>query len=517
MELRDYLRIIRKGWPLILAFVVLGSAVGVGLTVATTKIYQASVQIFVATATGDDPSQLAQGNSFSQAQVQSYVSIANAPSVTDPVIRKLKLNLTSQQFASKISADAPQTKVLINLHVTDPNPRMAADLANALATQFNTVVADTAQTNGKAVVKLTVIHPAIVPTSPIKPSKLINIGLGFVIGLLLGLGLVVLRDVLDNTVKGPADFEPLGVPVLGYVPFDKRTGKIPIAFRGDAHSARSESYRQLRTNLQFVNIDQPPRIIAVTSPMSGDGKSTTAINLSAALAEAGFRVCLVEADLRRPSLAKSLGLVGDVGFTTVLTGKATIESVLQNSGRNLAVLTCGPVPPNPSELLISDNARRIFAEIASTVDYTIIDTAPLLPVADGAEVAAIAEATLIVTRAGKTTKEQAERAIATLEKVGKRPVGVILNMMTRGRGNYDDGYGYYYVGYQPDKSNRAQSADDTSLTTSLLTPQDVTETDQQLAQRVAGSLAGGVAAAKHANGAAVDGSQPVQNGRIFKE
>lgn len=480
MELRDYMRIVRKGWPLILAFVVLGSALGVGITLFTTKVYQASVQIFVATAVGDDPSQLAQGNTFSQAQVQSYISIANAPSVTDPVIQKLKLNLTSEQLADKITADAPQTKVLINLHVTDHDPGTAANLANALAAQFNVVVAQTAETNGKAVVKLTVIHPATVPTSPIKPSKLIDIGLGFVIGLLLGLGFVVLRDVLDNTVKGPADLEPLGVPVLGYVPFDKRTAKMPIAFRGDLHSGRSEAYRQLRTNMQFVDIDHPPRIIAVTSPMPGDGKSTTAINLAAALAEAGFRVCLIEADLRRPSLAKALGLVGDVGFTTVLIGRAPIESVLQNSGRNLAVLTSGPVPPNPSELLISANARRVIAEIASKVDYTIIDTAPLLPVSDGAEIAAIAEATLIVTRAGKTTTEQVERSLASLEKVGKRPVGVIMNMLRRGRGSYEGGYGYYYVGYRPDRSHGSKNGD---ATPSVSVP-GVTETNEPLPEEV---------------------------------
>jgi len=478
LELRDYLRIMRKGWPLILAFVVVGSGLGVGLTLLTNSIYQASVQIFVATAIGDDPSQLAQGNTFSQAQVQSYISIANAPTVTGPVIQQLKLDLTSQQLADKITADAPQNKVLINLHVTDHDPRTAANLANALATQFNAVVAQTAETNGKTVVKLTVIHPATVPSSPIEPSKLINIGLGFVIGLLLGLGLVVLRDVLDNTVKGPADFEPLGVPVLGYVPFDKRTAKVPIAFRGDLHSGRSEAYRQLRTNLQFVDIDHPPRIIAVTSPMSGDGKSTTAINLAAALAEAGFRVCLIEADLRRPSMAKSLGLVGDVGFTTVLIGRAPIESVLQNAGSNLAVLTSGPVPPNPSELLISANARRVIAEIASKVDYTIIDTAPLLPVTDGAEIAAIAEATLIVTRAGKTTREQAERSVAALEKVGKRPVGVILNMLTRGRGSSEDGYGYYYAGYRPEESDRVTDGDAAPSSPIDPAPAAVTETNE---------------------------------------
>jgi capsular exopolysaccharide synthesis family protein len=462
VELRDFLRVLRKGWPLVLVFVVLGSAVGIGLTLTTAKVYQATVQVFVATSTGTTAADLANGNTFSQDRVQSYTSIATGPDVTGPVIAQLGLSLTKQELASKISADAPQNKVLINVHVTDHSPQQAATLANAVAAQFDTVVQNTEQTDasGKPVVKLTVIHPATVPGSPIKPSKIINIGLGFVLGLLFGIGFVVLRDVLDNTVKGPQDFAELGVPVLGYVPFDKRTPRALVAFRSDPHSARSEAYRQLRTNMQFVNVDHAPRIIAVTSAIPGEGKTTTAVNLAAALAEGGYRVCLVEADLRRPTLAKSLGLVGDVGFTTVLIGKAPLEAVLQNAGRNLAVLTSGPVPPNPTELLISAQANAVIRQIAEKVDYTIIDTAPLLPVADGAEVAAIADATLVVHHAGKSTREQAARSVEALAKVGTKPVGIVLNMITRGRGRYDDEYGYYYAAYRPQRSRRAKGEDE---------------------------------------------------------
>jgi tyrosine-protein kinase len=457
VEFRDYLRILRKGWPVVLAFVVVGVAIGVFLTVSTTKLYQANVQLFVATSGSDSATQLAQGNAFAQAQVQSYTSLATDPRVTDPVVAsqnaKQKVKLSSTELAAKVSADAPQSKVLINLHVTDHDPARAATLANAVAKQFAKVVQTTSQTdpNGASVVKLTVVHPAVTPSSPIKPSKVTNVGLGFVLGLLLGVGLVVLRDVLDNTVKGPQDFEEMGVAVLGLVPYDKRTSKTPIAFRGDPHSSRSEAYRQLRTNMQFVNVDNAPRVIAVTSALPGEGKTTTAINLAAALAEAGYKVCLIEADLRRPTIAKTLGLVADVGFTTALIGKTPVESVLQNAGRNLAVLTCGPVPPNPSELLLSAQAKSIVQQLAAKVDFTIIDTAPLLPVADGAEVAALADATLVVHHSGKTTKDQVARSIESLAKVGERPVGVVLNMMTRSRGNSDYGYGYYYT-YRPDRS-----------------------------------------------------------------
>jgi Mrp family chromosome partitioning ATPase len=138
-----------------------------------------------------------------------------------------------------------------------------------------------------------------------------------------------------------------------------------------------------------------------------------------------------------------------------LIGKVGALDALQNAGRNLAVLACGPVPPNPSELLITSQANTIIRQIAATVDFVIIDTAPLLPVADGAEVAAMSDATLVVHHGGKTTRDQAERSVEALAKVGERPVGVVLNMMTRTRGDYGYSYGYYYT-YRPNRSRRAK-------------------------------------------------------------
>ena len=454
MDLRDYLRILRRGWPILLACVVLGLAAGVGITLLTTKEYQADTSIIVAAASNSSASDLNNGNTFTQDRVQSYVDIANSPLVTEPLIQKYDLPYSRQQFAAKISADAPLNKSIVNVHVTDTNPRTAMTLANEVVNQFKAVIVNLEQTDvtGRPVVKVTIYSPADLPTSPVSPNKVLDVGLGFVVGLLVGIGVIVLRDVLDNTVKGPEDFEDLDVPVLGMVPLDKRTQRVPVAFRGDPHSVRSEAYRHLRTNLQFVNVDDAPRVIAVTSAIPGEGKSTTAMNLAAALAEAGHRVCLVEADLRRPTIAKTLGLVPEVGFTTVLINKATLSDALQNAGRNLAVLTSGAIPPNPSELLISEQARSVIKAVSELVDYTIIDTAPLLPVADGAEVAAMADATLVVHKAGSTTHEQAARCIEALEKVGEKPVGVVLNMVSRGGGRSDYNYGYYYS-YRPDRSH----------------------------------------------------------------
>lgn len=460
MELRDYLGVLRRGWALILTFVVAGLAAGIAVTVATPRVYRASVQVFVATSAASTPSELQAGNTFTSDRVQSYTTIANSPAVTGQVIKKLGLAMTEADLGLKISADAPQNKVLINIHVSDHDPVQAARLANAVAAAFDSVVESTEQTdaNGHQVVKLTVIHPATVPSVPTSPNKVVNLGLGLAVGLLVGLGLVFLRDALDSSVKGRQGFEELGVPVLSAVPFDKRTARSPVAFRADLHGARSEAYRQLRTNMQFVDVDNPPRVIAVTSAVAGEGKSTTAINLAMALAEAGEKVCLVGADLRRPSLADSLGLVSDVGLTTVLIGKASLDAVIQSAGRNLAVLTSGPVPPNPSELLTSVHVREVLQCLARHYRHTVIDAAPLLPVTDGAQIAALSDATILVARAGRTTRDQVMRSLEALAKINKKPVGVVLNMITRSQGTAGE-YGYYYYsGYRPTLSPAAEGA-----------------------------------------------------------
>jgi succinoglycan biosynthesis transport protein ExoP len=479
VDLRDYLRILRRGWPIVLAFVALGLAAGIAITVSTTKIYQASTQLFVSAQGTTDATQAAQGATYAQDTVQSLVNVVDSQSVlADPsakarntllarLNKQFKTDYTLAELQSKVSASAPLNKTLITISASDHNPVLASWLANNVAAKFTNYVTGTLSQidpqTGKPLISVTPYQGAQVPGAPIKPNKVLDIALGFVLGLLLGIGVVILRDVLDTTVKGPGDFEALDLAVLGMVPLDKRTIKQPISFRADPHSARSEAYRQLRTNLQFVNVDDAPRIIAVTSAIPGEGKTTTAMNLAAAMADAGHRVILVEADLRRPNIAKTLGLVSEVGFTSVLIGQTTLLDALQNVARNFAVLTCGPVPPNPSELLVSAQAKQLLRSVADHADFVIVDTAPLLPVADGSEIAVIADATILVHRAGKTTRDQAARCVTALEKVGERPVGVVLNMISRSSGRYDYEYAYTYT-YRPDRSH---SGDSTAATQQL--------------------------------------------------
>ena len=465
MSLRDYIRVLRKRWRLIVAAVIVCLLAGSAYLLTSTKKYEATAQIFVSTAGANDTTaaDLAQGNTFTQARVQSYTSVANSQSVTDAVVKQLGLSISSEALANEISADAPLNKVLINLHVTDRDPAQAARLANAVASQFSTVVEELEQTTATqpSPVKLTVTHPAQIPTSASSPNPKLDIALAVLAGLVLGLGLAFLRDMLDNTAKDPDELAAYSaLPVLGMIPWDNRAGAVPISFRADAHGSRAEGYRQLRTNLQFVDIDNPPKVIAVTSALPQEGKSHTALNLSAALAEAGQRVCLIEADLRKPSLAEALGVVGDVGLTSVLIGRASLADVVQRLGDNLEVLVAGAVPPNPSELLNSEAFRHTLRSVRTRVDTVVIDTAPLLPVADGALIAALADATVLVVRAAKTTHDQIAQAIKALGNVDVTPVGVILSMARNRRSG-----GYYYQEYRPNRHSHASSENATERTT----------------------------------------------------
>ncbi|MFI7587879.1 CpsD/CapB family tyrosine-protein kinase [Spongisporangium articulatum] len=235
-----------------------------------------------------------------------------------------------------------------------------------------------------------------------------------------------------------------GIP-LGVVPFDRLTAQQPLVQSGD-QGGRAEAFRTLRTNLQFTNVDDPPRVIVVTSALPDEGKSTTSANIALTLALSGASVALVEADLRKPAMSKYLGVSSGAGLTNVLAGQYDLREVLVPYGQeNLALLPSGPKPPNPSELLGSAHMSSLLETLSTHFDYVIIDAPPLLPVTDAAIVAAMADGALVVVRHGKTTREGLDRAVQSLKAVNAKLLGTVLNFAPRKkRGGGYDGYGYGY-------------------------------------------------------------------------
>jgi tyrosine-protein kinase len=434
-QLVTYVSLIKSRWPVILVCVLIGLALAFLDIIRTPKAYVATSQVFVTTSQVKDASGLFSGNQFAQSRVQSYVSVVTSPLVVEPVRTQLNIGLSEHQLARKISATAPLNKTLVNISVRDGSAREAAAIANSAASRFINVVKDietqttpTATQAAAPVLRLTVIHPAAVPSAPVAPQKRLLVLVGFFGGLVVGLLIVVLREWLNNRLRSPIDVEAISsLPLLGVIPNDRAAKSGANAFSADNASPRSEAFRLLRTNLQFIDVDRPPKVIAITSPLGGEGRTSVALNLAVSLSEIGLNVGLIEMDLRRPILGELLGLDGYIGLTSLLTGSARIEDAVQFVHSGLAVVTSGALPPNPSELLGSKQMRAVIGGLAEQFDYLILDAGPLLSVADGAEVVSVADASVLVVRAGDTSRDSFRRAVGAVGQVGAVIAGVVVN------------------------------------------------------------------------------------------
>jgi receptor protein-tyrosine kinase len=363
-------------------------------------------------------------------------------------IDKLNLEYSANDLRANVTAKSKPDSVLISVAVTDPSPVRARDIANALSEEFVTMAREleTPRPGAQPDARVVIEQRASIPTKPVVPKPARNIALGLLSGLVIGVGLAFLRSMLDNTIKDQDDLQVItGASLVGTIPLSKARRDAPaIAFEND-HSGIAESFRKLRTNLQFLAVDNPPRVIVITSSVPNEGKSFTAINIALALAEAEHTVLLVDGDMRRPSIDKYMDLIGAVGFSTVLSGAASLSEVLQETHfPRLTVLAAGSTPPNPSELLSSNTAKNLISELRARFDYVIIDTSPLLAVTDGAILAANADGALMVARFGETKREQLAHSVKNLEDVGASLLGVVFTMLPpRAEGSYGYRYNYY--------------------------------------------------------------------------
>lgn len=448
MDLHDYLRVLRRQWKLIAALTLAGLLVGGGTSLLIKPTYKAETQLFVAIQNSGTVQELQQGNTFSQARVQSYVKTVTTPAVVQPAIDALGLDVPASQLAEKITASTDLNTVLINITVEDESPVQAAAIAQAISTSLITTVDKLERPNDGAPspVGLSVVTPAVAPSAPFAPNTKLNLLAGLLSGLILGLGAAVLRSMMDNRIQGEADARRVtDAPVLGGIAYGSDAEASPLVTQVPAQSPRAESFRQLRTNLHFANVSGAAKSVLVTSSVPGEGKSTTATNLSIALAQAGQSVCLVDADLRRPAVDMYLGLERSAGLTTALVGEADINDLLQPWGEdNLFVLTSGQLPPNPSELLGSDAMKQLLLRLEGAFDTVVIDAPPLLPVTDAAVLSQNVGGCLLVVGSQKVRHQELHRALASLDLVGANLLGLVLNRIPA---KGPDSYAYDYYSY----------------------------------------------------------------------
>lgn len=292
---------------------------------------------------------------------------------------------------------------------------------------------------------LEVIVDEDVPTSPVNPRPVRNGVLAFFLGAILGVGLAFLVDYLDDSIESREEVQRLyDSPVLGEIPryreLEDEQRRSALVMVSEPKSPISEAFRAMRTNIQYVNYERQLKVIMVTSAGPSAGKTFVVSNLAVSLAEAGHRVMLICCDMRRPSIHELFRLSNTVGLSTVLVGKKSLEECLKNSGkRNLQILTSGPLPPNPSELIGSRRMNELLARAKSMADFVLIDTPPVLAVSDAAVLAPRSDGVLVVCGMGIAKRDDARKAHDLLLQVKSNLIGVVLNYMEEARS-----YGYYY-------------------------------------------------------------------------
>ncbi len=323
--------------------------------------------------------------------------------------------------------------------------------------QLNQLQATTAQ--GASAGQLVV--PAVPDPVPISPKPVRDAVIAIGVGLLLGIGFALLRENLDDRVRGKDQLEQLmpGIPVLGLIPVidEWRDRKRPyLVAQTHPRSPPSEAYRGLRTSVQFMALETPTKVLQITSPSAGDGKTTTSANLAWIMADAGQRVVLIGCDLRQPRIHEFFGLPNDVGFTSVLLGEAELDDALLSvpNQPGLLMLPTGPVPPNPSELLSSARTQQVFKSLGAYADMVIVDSAPVLPVTDAAVLSTHADAILLVVSVGMDKRRDVVRSVEMLNQINAPIAGIVLN-----RAPETDSSAYYHYRYEEKSSHKGKPKD----------------------------------------------------------
>lgn len=461
LALEDYLRIARARWKGILAFTLALTVLAFCWTLLQPKIYSAQSTGIVVTGGSDNLSLSLMGENLAQTKATKYEPVAKSRLVAERVVTWLGLTTSPDALLGSISVTLPKESAQIAITATSTDPAMAQRVADAwvkgLAEQVNEMESIPAVEGSDVVpvpvIRLVPLGEAPLPTAPTSPNVKLTLAIGALAGLALGILYAMLRHHLDRRLRSAAAIERrFGVPVLGTLPVDHRLdgkstvlddGFSPVASEGS--HAITEALRELRTNLQYVDVDNPPRIIVVTSSVPAEGKSTVTANLAVTMAAAGEKVVVVDGDLRRPTLVDVFNLVPGVGVTDVLSGHAELEDVLQewSAMPNLRVLGSGRIPPNPSELLGSQAMKTLLKTLAQDA-IVLVDAPPLLPVTDAAVLTRIADGAIVVIRAGKTTDEELGKSLGNLNRVNGNVLGTILNRVpTTGAGSYR-----YYTAYE---------------------------------------------------------------------
>jgi Mrp family chromosome partitioning ATPase/capsular polysaccharide biosynthesis protein len=502
--LRDYLRVLRNQRNVIILVTLVFALAAFGLSVRQTPIYQADAALSFSDPAADlavagGGAVLPQRTSAQLAQ-EASTTVTRIPEMA-AVKRDLKTPLSPEALQARLTTRVEIPTSFLVISAKDSNPKFAARLANSVARR---TVVDTRQSQRRRYQTLLralrkrlgqlnpsdpadafnrggiqqsisrleallsysrpvqIARTALTPTRPISPRPIRNTLLGALIGLTLGIIAAFLRDSLDRRLRGLREIQDeLKLPLLGHVSHGAMGASLANGQR-TLSEEDLEAFRILRTNLEFLDVDHPVRSVVVTSALPQEGKSTVAASLACAMAAAGKRTLLVECDLRRPSLARRLGVQRSPGLADFLIGSARPAEVLQTvkhpftTSRNggsgedpsgsleLVCITAGSTMPRPAEMLGSKRFRDFLTQVREAYEVVVLDTSPLLSVVDTLELIPLVDTILVCVRANRTTRDQAQAAQTTIEHFPERPMGLVVTDVRPGE---DDDYGFYSYTY----------------------------------------------------------------------
>jgi capsular exopolysaccharide synthesis family protein len=438
MKFHDYLRILRERWLIVAACVVLVTAATAAVSQVVPPKYAANTRLFVtATAKAPPPSGIDdsyEAGLLAQKRAITYTELLTSENVLQRTIEALGLDLTTDELSGQVKPTLAPDSVLISVRVEDNSPQRAALIANNLADQLLAVVNELESTDpfSNRTATALVAQRADVPDVPFSPRKKLNVGLGMIVGLVLGMGLATLRDGRDKRVKSIQEIEDLtNSTVIAKLPRPTRRSKDANVLSG-ANSSTLEAYRELRTYLRFRDGANPPRSLVITSATYDEDRAFTAINFAAVLGNADATVGLVDADFRRPRVTNELDLNSNDGLSDVLAGTQPLDWSLQRSSLSgVMVLPSGPIPPNPSELLSSQTAESVFKDLCRQFDYVIFDAPPLLAYTDAALVTRQSDGAILIVQPYLTTRDSLIDAVAKLAGINARLLGAVTTPRPR--------------------------------------------------------------------------------------
>ncbi len=439
MELRSFADVARRRWWLLLLGPVVAGVVAYSVSQAQTDIYRAETTLLVNQTQTPGTIQLDDILS-SERLTNTYAVLVEQRRVLGRVIEALDLPYSESQLQSKINVDPMPDTQLLNVTVKDPDPALAASVANVLAQEFIAINETELERPGT----VQVVELAVVPTSRSEPQVLLHTALGIALGILIAIGIILLLEYLDDTVKSAEDVANLGLSPLAVVTRFKDGGSqegrhaLALDVANPSHCSEADEYRILRTNIDFTTMNRPAKLLLVTSANPLEGRSTIAANLAVVMAKGGRLTVLVDADLRRPILDRHFHISNDVGLTTLLLHEGSdIQGVLRRTEvENLALIPSGPLPPNPADLLASSQMVHLLERIKEVADIVILDGPPLHAFADASILAGETDATLLVIEAGRTRIQTVQHSLDTLWQADVRTIGAVLNKAAERDGQF---------------------------------------------------------------------------------